>query len=107
MSLIRKQKQQGCGETLINLCCAARLLNLDESTIRQGKCGTDRLTLIDVSNPESKRRRVQLILEEIITLKAEWIAAATNPTNRNQARATASASSQNDEIRPKRLRLIR
>lgn len=67
MSLIRKQ-------TLIGLCCAAALLDLDESTIRKGKCGTDSLT--QVRKGSGKRQRVSLILEEVIALKAEWIAKA-------------------------------
>jgi hypothetical protein len=66
MSLIRKQ-------TLIGLCCASALLDLDESTIRQGKCGTDALTLI--RRGTGRRQRVSLILEEVIALRAEWIEA--------------------------------
>jgi hypothetical protein len=64
MSLIRRQ-------TLIGLCCAAVLLDLDESTIRQGKCGTEGLTL--VRRGKGRRQRVSLILEEVVALKAEWI----------------------------------
>lgn len=60
--------------TLINLCCAAVLLNLDESSIRKGLCGTENLTLI--RRGTGKRQRISLILEEVIELKAEWIAEA-------------------------------
>ncbi|HEX8289784.1 MAG TPA: hypothetical protein VF556_17515 [Pyrinomonadaceae bacterium] len=66
MSLIKRQ-------TLIGLCCAAQLLNLDESTIRQKKCGTENLTHVRCGS--GKRQRISLILEEVIALKAEWIAA--------------------------------
>lgn len=64
MSLIKRQ-------TLIGLCCAARLLDLDESTIRQKKCGTEDLT--HIRRGSGKRQRISLILEEVIALKAEWI----------------------------------
>jgi hypothetical protein len=65
MSLIR-QKQ-----TLIGLCCAAALLDLNESTIRQGKCGTEGLS--QIRRGTGKRQRISLVLEEVIALKAEWI----------------------------------
>ncbi|MBS1797817.1 MAG: hypothetical protein JSS81_28610 [Acidobacteria bacterium] len=66
MALIRKR-------TLIKLCCAAALLDLDESTIRQQKCGTENLTLI--RRGSGKRQRVSAILEEVIELRSEWIEA--------------------------------
>ena len=66
MSLIKKK-------TLVGLCCASVLLDLDESTIRQQKCGTEGLTLI--RRGTGKRQRISLILEEIIALRAEWIEA--------------------------------
>jgi hypothetical protein len=69
MSLIRKQ-------TLIGLCCASALLDLDESTIRKGGCGTEGLTLI--RRGTGKRQRVSLILEEVVALRAEWINAEMN-----------------------------
>ena len=70
MSLIKKQ-------TLINLCCAAVLLDLSESTIRQKKCGTENLT--HLRRGTGKRQRISLILEEVVALKAEWIEAAQKP----------------------------
>ena len=66
MSLIKKK-------TLIGLCCAAALLDLDESTIRKGLCGTDGLTI--VRRGTGKRQRVSMILEEIVELRAIWIEA--------------------------------
>lgn len=70
MSLLKKQ-------TLIGLCCAAALLDLDESTIRKGLCGTDVLT--QVRRGSGKRQRVSLVLEEVIALKAEQIEAHRRP----------------------------
>lgn len=67
MPLIQKQ-------TLIGLCCAARLLDLSESAIRQQKCGTEKLT--QIRRGTGARQRVSLVLEEVIALKAEWIEAA-------------------------------
>jgi len=52
MSLIRKQ-------TLINLCCAARMLDLDESTLRKGQAGTESLTQVRRGN--GRRQRVSFI----------------------------------------------
>lgn len=59
------------GKTLIGLCCAATLLDLDQSTIRKGLCGTDVLSQVRRGN--GSRQRVSLILEEVVALKAEWI----------------------------------
>lgn len=73
MSLIRKQ-------TLINLCCAARMLDLDESTLRKGQAGTSGLTQVRRGN--GRRQRVSLILEEVISLKIEWIETAQKPKSR-------------------------
>ncbi len=67
MSLINKQ-------TLIAPCCAGILLDLDESTLRKGKAGTESLTQIRRGN--GKRQRVSFILEEVLQLKSEWIEAA-------------------------------
>ena len=50
MSLIRKS------ETLIGVCCASTLLDLDESTLRKGQAGTESLTQIRHGN--GKRQRV-------------------------------------------------
>ncbi len=75
MSLIRKQSQ-----TFIAPCCAARLLDLDESTLRKGQAGTESLTQIRHGN--GKRQRIHFILEEIILLKTEWIEAAQKPDSR-------------------------
>jgi hypothetical protein len=50
------------------------LLDLDESTLRKGKAGTESLTQVRRGN--GKRQRVSFILEEIIRLKTEWIEAA-------------------------------
>ncbi len=73
MSLIRKQ-------TLINLCCAARMLDLDESTLRKGQAGTESLTQVRRGN--GRRQRVSFILEEVVELKIEWIEAARKPKSR-------------------------
>jgi len=69
MSLINKQ-------TLIAPCCAGTLLDLDESTLRKGKAGTENLTQIRRGN--GKRQRVSFILEEVLQLKSEWIQLAQN-----------------------------
>jgi len=69
MSLINKQ-------TLIAPCCAGTLLDLDESTLRKGKAGTENLTQIRRGN--GKRQRVSFILEEVLALKSEWIQSAKN-----------------------------
>lgn len=74
MSLIKRQ-------TLIPPCCAARLLDLDESTLRKGLAGTESLTQVRRGN--GRRQRVSFILEEIIALKTEWIEAAQR-TNRRR-----------------------
>lgn len=73
MSLIRQT------ETLINLCCAATILNLDSETVRQKKCGTEMLRHIRTG--KGKRQRVSLVLEEVVMLKAAWIEAATPKSN--------------------------
>jgi hypothetical protein len=73
MSLIRKQ-------TLINLCCAARMLDLDESTLRKGQAGTAALTQVRRGN--GRRQRVSFILEEVVALKIEWIETAQNQKSR-------------------------
>jgi len=67
MSLINKQ-------TLIAPCCAGMLLDLDESTLRKGKAGTESLT--QIRRGSGKRQRVSFILEEVLQLKSEWIEAA-------------------------------
>ncbi len=69
MSLINRKSQ-----TLVAPCCAAMLLDLDESTLRKGKAGTESLTQVRRGN--GKRQRISFILEEIILLKIEWIEAA-------------------------------
>jgi len=69
MSLINRKSQ-----TLIAPCCAALLLDLDESTLRKGLAGTESLT--QVRRGSGRRQRVSFILEEIIRLKTEWIEAA-------------------------------
>ncbi|MBA3632635.1 MAG: hypothetical protein H0W58_07485 [Acidobacteria bacterium] len=75
MSLINRKSQ-----TLVAPCCAAMLLDLDESTLRKGKAGTESLT--QVRRGSGKRQRVSFILEEIILLKTEWIEAARKPQAR-------------------------
>jgi hypothetical protein len=72
MSLIRRQSQ-----TLIAPCCAALILDLDESTLRKGLAGTE--TLTQVRRGHGKRQRISFILEELIALKSEWISAAQRP----------------------------
>ena len=80
MSLIRKS------ETLIGVCRASTLLDLDESTRRKGQAGTQDLT--QTRHENGQRQRVHFILEEIISLKIEWIEAARK-TNRNVLRLAA------------------
>ncbi len=75
MSLINRKSQ-----TLVAPCCAAMLLDLDESTLRKGKAGTESLTQVRRGN--GKRQRISFILEEIIRLKTEWIEAAQKPNAR-------------------------
>jgi len=77
MSLINRKSQ-----TLVAPCCAAMLLDLDESTLRKGKAGTESLTQVRRGN--GKRQRISFILEEIISLKTEWIEAAQKPQSRIQ-----------------------
>lgn len=72
MSLINRKSP-----TLISPCCAGALLNLDESTLRKGQAGTESLT--QVRRGHGKRQRISFILEEIIQLKSDWIAAAQKP----------------------------
>jgi hypothetical protein len=72
MSLIKSKSQ-----TLIPPCCAATLLDLDESTIRKGLAGTESLT--PIRRGHGKRQRISYILEEVIDLKAQWIAEAKKP----------------------------
>lgn len=69
MSLIRRNT-----ETLIPPCCAGTILDLDESTLRKGLAGTESLT--QVRKGMGKRQRISFILEEVIALKAAWIAEA-------------------------------
>jgi hypothetical protein len=75
MSLLRKKSQ-----TLIPPCCAATLLDLDESTVRKGQAGTESLTQVRRGN--GKRQRISFILEEILDLKAEWIETAQKKKQR-------------------------
>jgi len=75
MSLLKRTSQ-----TLIGACCAARLLDLDESTLRKGLAGTESLT--QVRRGYGKRQRVSFILEEIVALKIEWIEAAQHTKSR-------------------------
>lgn len=70
-------------QTLIAPCGAGMLLDLDESTLRKGQAGTENLTPVRRGN--GKRQRVSFILEEVISLKIEWIEAARK-TNRNVLR---------------------
>lgn len=67
-------------QTLISPCCAAVLLDLDESTLRKGQAGTESLTQVRRGN--GKRQRISFILEEIIALQSEWIRAAQQPRSR-------------------------
>jgi hypothetical protein len=71
MSLINKQ-------ILIAPCCAGTLLDLDESTLRKGKAGTESLTQVRRGHGE-KRQRISFILEEVLQLKSDWIQAAQKP----------------------------
>lgn len=75
MSLINRKSS-----TLVAPCCAAMLLDLDESTLRKGKAGTESLT--QVRRGSGKRQRISFILEEVISLKTEWIEAAQKPNSR-------------------------
>lgn len=72
MSLINRSSN-----TFISPCCAARLLDLDESTLRKGQAGTESLT--QIRHGGGRRQRIHFLLEEIILLKAEWIEAAQKP----------------------------
>lgn len=67
-------------QTLIAPCCAATILDLDESSLRKGCAGTENLTKVRRGN--GKRQRISYILEEILDLKAEWIEAAQAKSNR-------------------------
>lgn len=67
MSLIKRK-------TLIAPCCAAVILDLDESTLRKGQAGTESLTQVRRGN--GKRQRISFILEEVIALQSEWIRTA-------------------------------
>lgn len=75
MSLLKKRSQ-----TLIPPCCAATVLDLDESTLRKGLAGTEGLTQVRRGN--GKRQRISFILEEILDLKTEWIEAAQQKSSR-------------------------
>ena len=75
MSLLTRKTQ-----TLISPCCAASILDLDESTVRKGLAGTESLT--HVRRGHGKRQRLSLILEEVIMLKSSWIEAAERPMKR-------------------------
>jgi hypothetical protein len=75
MSLLTRKTQ-----TLISPCCAASILDLDESTVRKGLAGTESLTR--VRRGYGKRQRLSLILEEVIMLKSSWIEAAERPMKR-------------------------
>ncbi len=77
MSLINRKSN-----TLIAPCCAARMLDLDESTLRKGLAGTSGLTQVRRGN--GKRQRISFILEEIISLKTEWIEAAQSKSLRHR-----------------------
>ena len=77
MSLINRKSN-----TLIAPCCAARLLDLDESTLRKGLAGTESLTQVRRGN--GKRQRISFILEEIIRLKTEWIEAAQRKSSKHR-----------------------
>lgn len=67
MSLINRQ-------TLIAPCCAARMLDLSESSLLKGCARTESLT--QVRRGGGKRQRVSFILEEVLELKSEWIQSA-------------------------------
>ena len=75
MSLMKSKSQ-----TLIPPCCAATVLDLDESTLRKGLAGTEGLTQVRRGN--GKRQRISFILEEIVDLKIEWIEAAQQKSSR-------------------------
>jgi hypothetical protein len=75
MSLLKRKSN-----TLIGVCCAATLLDLEESTLRKGLAGTESLT--QVRRGYGKRQRVSFILEEILDLKVGWIEAAQHTKSR-------------------------
>ncbi len=75
MSLLKRKSQ-----TLIPPCCAATLLDLDESTLRKALAGTESLT--QVRRGYGKRQRISFILEEILDLKVEWIESAQKTKSR-------------------------
>ncbi len=82
MSLIRRKqtKQQGTAaaamddEDLIPLAEAARLLDLHESTVRQGRAGTSHLT--KVRQGTGKRQRISLLRGEVYAHRRDLIAHA-------------------------------
>ncbi len=51
-------------QTLIAPCCAAVILDLDESSLRKGCAGTE--TLTQVRRGHGKRQRISFILEEVM-----------------------------------------
>lgn len=71
-------------QTLIAPCCAATILDLDESSLRKGCAGTENLTKVRRGN--GKRQRISYILEEILDLKAEWIETAQRRKPKSQIR---------------------
>lgn len=73
MSLIRNKQ-------FIPLCCAATILDLDESTIRLKKCGTENLT--HIRRGKGKRQRISLIHEEVVALRTRWIEDALKKQNK-------------------------
>ena len=63
MSLIRRNPHEKEKITLIPLQRAADMLNLNESTVRQRKAGTESLT--HVRQGHGKKQRISVILEEV------------------------------------------
>ena len=78
MKLVRRNQpeSQAADEELCTLREAARILKLNEASIRKRLGGTGHLTHIRRGNPGSQRQRVVLIMSEVVALRREWIAAA-------------------------------
>lgn len=65
-------------KTLTTFAAASKILQLSESAVRKGLCGTHVLSRVPVPNS----KRTNLILEEVNQLKDKWIddAIAANPS---------------------------
>jgi hypothetical protein len=67
----RKPTKTQAGESLISATEAAKILDLNERTVRGGMADTH--TLTQVRRGHGERQRVSFVLEEVIALKDRWI----------------------------------